>query len=129
MKPFTSIVLSITILLGSLFPRVDTLQLAKMGELVKHYQWHCKTDKCNMSFISFLAMHYSAASKHTKTAKHSHSHLPSLDSQATHAFLPSFQYITIIFRPIIKAFPEPNFVWQNFYNFLLAKSFLNPPRY
>jgi hypothetical protein len=84
----------------------------------------------NMSFLSFLAMHYSAASNHTKTAKHSHSHLPSLDSQAVHAFLPSFfQQISLKFKPIIKGFVGPNFVWQNLYDFLLASSLLNPPRF
>lgn len=130
MKQIIAIFLSVTILLGSLFPKVDTLQLAKIGELVKHYQWHCKTEKSNMSFLSFLAMHYSAASNHTKTAKHSHSHLPSLDSQAVHAFLPSFfQQISLKFKPIIRGFVGPNFAWQNLYDFLLASSLLNPPRF
>jgi hypothetical protein len=129
MKQFTAILLSILILTGSLFPKIDALQLAKVGELVKHYQEHKNAWHENITFLDFLAMHYSATSKHTKTAKHSHSNLPNLDSHSTVTMCaPTFKGITLFFEAIFKVFSEPNFVWQNFYHFSIARTLLNPPR-
>ncbi len=129
MKSCTAIFLSVFILLGSLLPKGDALQLVKVGELLKHYQMHKALEKEDLSFLAFLSMHYSATSKHTKTAKHSHSHLPSLDSQAVHAFvLPAFHQIALVFKPIVKDFTDAHFVWKNLYRFSMTSTLLNPPR-
>ena len=126
-----AILLSTQILLGSFFPNVDAMQLAKIGELVKHYQEHVATENQELSFVDFLVMHYSSDSIHTKTAKHSHSNLPHLDSH--HVVI---AYCEPIFKSIIpsssstifQSFPEPNFSWQNFYHFSLSQTLLNPPK-
>jgi hypothetical protein len=128
MKQIIAVLLSILLLGGSLLPKVDAFQLAKVGELVKHYKEHRRTEKTNLSFMAFLQMHYSATSKHTKTAKHSHAQLPSFDSQVGNVFLPSFQSISLVFKPIVMPFVASTFNWQNFYHFALVASFLNPPR-
>ena len=131
MKQMIAILLSTQILLGSFFPNVDAMQLAKIGELVKHYQEHVATENQELSFVDFLVMHYSSTSNHNKTAKHSHSNLPHLDSH--HVVI---AYCEPIFKSIIpsssstifQSFPEPNFSWQNFYHFSLSQTLLNPPK-
>lgn len=122
--------LSMQILLGSLFPTMDVLQLAKIGELIKHYQEHVATDNQNLSFVDFLSMHYSSTSNHTKTAKHSHSNLPHLSSHhVVVAYCESiFENIILSSSTILQSFPEPNFSWQNLYHFSLAQTLLNPPK-
>lgn len=131
MKQFTAILLSLVIFVGSLFPKADALQLAKIGELVKHYKEHKNSWNENISFLEFLAMHYSTASKHLKTAKHSHSNLPNLDSHSTATlFEPTFnKKIVLHFDAIFKVFSEPNFVWKNFYSFSIVQTLFNPPRF
>ncbi len=130
MKSVIAILLSLQILLGSLFPNVDAMQLVKIGELIKHYQEHVATENQNLSFVDFLIMHYSSTSNHTKTAKHSHANLPHLNSH--HAVM---AYCEPVFKSIIpsssiafQSFPEPNFAWQNFYHFSLSQTLLNPPK-
>ena len=124
-----AILLSMQILLGSLFPNVDAIQLAKIGELIKHYQEHVSNENQDLSFVDFLIMHYSSDSNHTKTAKHSHSNLPHLDSH--HAVVsfcePVFKSI-LPSSTIYQSFSEPNFSWQNFYHFSLSQTLLNPPK-
>jgi hypothetical protein len=130
MKRIIAILLSMQILLGSLFPNVDAMQLAKIGELIKHYQEHVATENQDLSFVDFLIMHYSSDSNHTKTAKHSHSNLPHLDSN--HVVIaycePVFKNIIPSSSTIFQSFPEPNFVWQNLYHFSLSQTLLNPPK-
>ena len=130
MKKMIAILLSMQILLGSLFPNVDAMQLAKIGELVKHYQEHIATENQDLSFVDFLVMHYSATSNHTKTAKHSHSNLPHLNSHnVVIAYCePVFKNIILPSSTILQSFPEPNFTWQNFYYFSFSQTFLNPPK-
>lgn len=131
MKKLVAILLSLQILLGSLFPKVDAIQLARIGELVKHYQEHIAIENRNLSFVDFLIMHYSSTSNHTKTAKHSHSNLPHLGSHQV-----VVAYCELMFKNIIpsssstvfQSFPEPNFTWQNFYHFSLSSTLLNPPK-
>lgn len=130
MKKLVAILLSLQILLGSLFPKVDAIQLARIGELVKHYQEHVAIENRNLSFVDFLIMHYSSTSNHTKTAKHSHSHLPQLGSHQV-----VIAYCELMFKNIIpssstvfQSFSEPNFTWQNFYHFSLSSTLLNPPK-
>ena len=130
MKKLIAILLSLQILLGSLFPKVDAIQLARIGELVKHYQEHIAIENRNLSFVDFLIMHYSSTSNHTKTAKHSHSNLPQLGSHQV-----VIAYCELMFKNIIpssstvfQSFPEPNFTWQNFYHFSLSSTLLNPPK-
>ncbi|MEA5256958.1 hypothetical protein VB264_04120 [Arcicella aquatica] len=131
MKQFTAILLSFVIFVGSLFPKADALQLAKVGELVKHYNQHKNSWNENISFLEFLAMHYSATSKHFKTAKHSHSNLPNLNSHNTTTLCePTFdKKIVLPFVAIFKVFSEPNFVWKNFYRFSIVQTLFNPPRF
>ena len=130
MKKTIAVLLSMQILLGSLFPNVDAMQLAKIGELVKHYQEHKVTENQDFSFVDFLIMHYSSTSNHTKTAQHSHSNLPHLNSH--HVVIaycePVFKNIIIASSTILQSFPEPNFTWQNFYHFSLSQTLLNPPK-
>jgi hypothetical protein len=130
MKRIVAILLSLQILLGSLFPNVDTMQLAKIGELVKHYQEHVATENQDLSFIDFLIMHYSTTSNHTKTAKHSHSNLPHFDSHNVVITFcePVFKSILPTTLAVSATFPEPNFVWQNLYHFSLSRTLLNPPK-
>lgn len=130
MKQITAILLSLQILLGSLFPKVDAVQWAKVGELVKHYQEHVVAENQGLSFMDFLVMHYSSSSKHTKTAKHSHSNLPHLDSHNSVITYCEPVFRSTIVSPItvLQSYPEPNFVWQNLYHFSLSRTLLNPPR-
>lgn len=130
MKKIIAITLSIQILLGSLFPKTDALELAKMGTLIQHYQEHKSVENQDLSFIDFLIMHYSTTSKHTKTAKHSHHNLPNFDSHHTVLTYcePNFKSIIPSFEAAFKPFNEPNFAWQNFYHFSISRTLLNPPK-
>jgi hypothetical protein len=131
MKKIIAITLSFQILLGSLFPRIDAVELAKIGELIEHYQEHKAAENQDLSFVDFLIMHYSTASNHTKTAKHSHQNLPNFNSH--HAVItycePNLKTIIPSFEANFKPFSEPNFSWQNFYHFSISRTLLNPPKF
>ncbi len=131
MKRIIAITLSIQILLGSLFPRIDATELAKIGELIQHYQEHKATENHNLSFIDFLIMHYSTTSNHTKTAKHSHQNLPNFNAHnSVLAYCePAFKANIPSSEAHFKPFFEPNFAWQNFYHFSISRTLLNPPKF
>lgn len=130
MKKIIAITLSIQILLGSLFPRIDAMELAKIGTLIQHYQEHKSVENQDLSFIDFLIMHYSTTSNHTKTAKHSHHNLPNFGSHNSvltyceHVYKANIPSLEVNFNP----FSEPNFTWQNFYHFSISRTLLNPPK-
>ncbi len=130
MKKIIAIALSFQILLGSLFPRINAMELAKVGELIEHYQEHKSAENQDLSFVDFLIMHYSTASNHTKTAKHSHHNLPTFNSH--HAIITycesAFKANIPSFEANFKPFIEPNFSWQNFYHFSISRTLLNPPK-
>ena len=130
MKKIIAITLSIQILLGSLFPRIDALEWVKIGELIQHYQEHKAIENQNLSFMDFLIMHYSTASNHTKTAKHSHHNLPNFNSHHSVTYCePTFKANIPSFEANYKPFSEPNFSWQNFYHFSISRILLNPPKF
>lgn len=131
MKKIIAILLSIQILLGSLFPRIDAMELAKIGTLIQHYQEHKSVENQDLSFIDFLIMHYSTTSNHTKTAKHSHHNLPNFNSHHTVLTYcqPNLKPTIPSFEATCKPFSEPNFAWQNFYHFSISRTLLNPPKF
>ena len=106
------------------------MELAKIGELIEHYQEHKTLENQELSFVDFLIMHYSTSSNHTKTAKHSHHNLPSFNSHnLTIAYCePTFKTNIPSSEANITPFSEPNFAWQNFYHFSISRTFLNPPK-
>jgi hypothetical protein len=130
-KKIIAITLSFQILLGSLFPRIDATELAKIGELIEHYQEHKSSENQDLSFVDFLIMHYSPSSNHTKTAKHSHQNLPNFNSHnAVISYCePTFKANIPTFEANFKPYSEPNFTWQNLYHFSISRTLLNPPKF
>ena len=128
MKRLLAYFLSINLLVGSILPGGGCGELAKLPDLVEHYQFHVQKSIGEISFLTFLQMHYGAGSKHVDTEDHSS--LPSLH----------FHALVVLFFPTALAVsfsstknPElsglKNFFWINLYSFQFQRILLNPPKY
>ena len=128
MKQFLAYILSINLLVGSMLPGGGCGELAKLPDLVRHYQLHVQKSNGEISFLTFLQMHYGAGSKHVNTEDHSSP--PSLHFHALVAlFVPT---ALAMYFPGSKT-PErsglKNFFWNNLYSFQFQRILLNPPKY
>jgi len=70
MKKAISLCICVLIFLGSLIPNSDYEELFKVNELLKHYKEH-KEGNSKLSFIDFLAEHYTENSTHKNAPEHS----------------------------------------------------------
>jgi hypothetical protein len=83
--------------LGSLIPRMSLEQVARLPELLTHYEQHQREEGRNLSFWSFLIEHYALDSKHYKAPNHSHTRLPSFDgAHLTYDFTQTLRLITYV---------------------------------
>ncbi|MDQ2769442.1 MAG: hypothetical protein M3Y54_02940 [Bacteroidota bacterium] len=64
MRSTFAFILGILMLLGSFVPENDLGELAKLPELVKHYEYHHSAAGGGLSLGEFLAEHYGAGTKH-----------------------------------------------------------------
>ncbi len=131
MKIGLAFFLSFTLLLESLFPNGLALaQSAKMFQLFNHYQEHLLESKNEISFASFLWMHYNPASDH-EDASHHHENLPKLHFGQV--------FFSNCLSTVTSILPENNFdfsrlsflklpEYRNRYHFLFSLDLLNPPQ-
>jgi hypothetical protein len=127
MKSFVTVLFAGWILLGGLLPGFSIDQSVHLGDLVQHFQEHRRENK-ELTFVSFLDMHYGANSDHQKHPKHSHNKLP----VSSH---PTFIYTSGPVK-LVDFFPvqywilsaSASFAWVNFYSFLAVFTLINPPR-
>jgi hypothetical protein len=70
-RQFTAIFLGFLILLGSLMPQTNFEELAKLPDLIAHFQVHQMKDE-SISFLSFINRHYSSSHRNEED----HSKLP-----------------------------------------------------
>ena len=70
--------LGILLLLGSFVPENDLGELAKLPQLVEHYEYHHSAAGGGLNFGQFIAEHYGAGTKHyagcTLSPRHQHDH-------------------------------------------------------
>ncbi|MDQ2793563.1 MAG: hypothetical protein M3Y12_06095 [Bacteroidota bacterium] len=70
--------LGILLLLGSFVPENDLGELAKLPQLVEHYEYHHLAAGGGLSFGQFIAEHYGAGTKHyagcTLSPRHQQDH-------------------------------------------------------
>ena len=64
MRATVAFVLGLLMLLGSLVPDNDLGELAKLPQLVEHYEFHHSAAGGGLSFGQFMAEHYGAGTKH-----------------------------------------------------------------
>ncbi|UOQ96973.1 hypothetical protein MUN81_17235 [Hymenobacter sp. 5317J-9] len=64
MRSTLAFFLGILMLLGSFVPENDLGELAKLPELVKHYEYHHSAAGGGLNFGQFIAEHYGAGTKH-----------------------------------------------------------------
>ena len=64
MRATIAFFLGILLLLGSFVPGNDLGELAKLPELMKHYEYHHSAAGGGLSFGEFIAEHYGAGTKH-----------------------------------------------------------------
>ena len=127
MKEYTSLLLSMLLFLGSLFPQTDVEEVFKIPQLLPHYLEHKQAAQADFDFVDFLVLHYSLDSEHAKAPHPAtnipmHNHVMSgtafIMSDLLHLDLYTFNPCTI-FRSIYK----------NSYSYVFAYSFLQPPRF
>ena len=127
MKSFVTIFFAGWILIGGLLPGFSIDQSVHLGDLLQHYQEHRK-ENANLTFASFLNMHYAANSEHQKHPKHSHNKLP----VSSHpVFISTADTIRLAdFSPVqyLLSSLSASFGWINFYSFLAVFALINPPR-
>lgn len=127
MKRLVAYILSINLLVGSMLPGGGCGELAKLPDLVRHYQLHVQKSGGEISFLTFLQMHYGAGSEHVGT---DHSSLPSLQVALLVAlFVPTAlsMYFSSTKTPELSG--HKNFFWNNLYSFQFQRILLNPPKY
>ncbi|TDB63704.1 hypothetical protein [Arundinibacter roseus] len=127
MKRLLVYVLSFNLLIGSFLPGGGWSELAKLPDLVRHFEAHAQKSKGQISFLTFLQMHYAAGSKHVGTEDHTA--LPSLQLQVTVAlFVPTFFKLQLN-APKAQLLPGlKNYFWNNLYSFQFLALLLNPPK-
>ena len=64
MRATVAFFLGILMLLGSFVPENDLGELAKLPELVKHYEYHHSAAGGGLTFGQFMVEHYGAGTKH-----------------------------------------------------------------
>jgi len=70
-RQFTAIFLGFLVLLGSMMPQTDFEELAKLPDLIAHFEEHQLKDD-SISFLSFINRHYSTSHRNEED----HSKLP-----------------------------------------------------
>lgn len=128
MKRLVVYILSITLLVGSMLPGGGCGELAKLPDLVRHYQLHVQKSGGEISFLTFLQMHYGAGSEHVGTEDHSS--LPSLHVHLLIAlFVPTALSMYFSGTKTSELSGLKNFFWNNLYSFQFQRILLNPPKY
>lgn len=127
--------LSFHILLGSFLPSMECWEeLSRLPQLMAHFEKHKQESKGQISFWTFMQMHYATASQHAQNApdseKHQHETLPSLSGHSLHSYvITDFHFLTFS-EPLVTEFQEKNtFWWNNLYSFQHQSSLLNPPNF
>ena len=128
MKRLLAYILSINLLVGSMLPGGGCGELAKIPDLIRHYQLHVQKSGGEIRFLTFLQMHYGAGSKHVDTEDHSS--LPSLHFHALVAlFFPTALGVYFSSTKTPELSGLKNFFWNNLYSFQFQSILLNPPKY
>lgn len=128
MKGFLVCFLSFNLLIGSLLPGNGWQELAKLPDLVQHYQLHLQKADGPISFLTFLQMHYGANSKH-KGAE-DHSKLPCLHLHASVLLcLPTLLTLEVGEVKTTAFTLLKNFFWNNLYTFQFQSILLTPPKF
>ncbi|GAB3856790.1 hypothetical protein GCM10028822_29580 [Hymenobacter terrigena] len=78
MRSTIAFILGILMLLGSFVPENDLGELAKLPQLVEHYEYHHSVAGGGLNFGQFIAEHYGAGTKHytgcTLSPRHQQDH-------------------------------------------------------
>ncbi|GAB3575074.1 hypothetical protein GCM10027578_38670 [Spirosoma luteolum] len=128
MKSVIALLLSCWLLAGSLLPGFGLDQSTHWGDLMTHYREH-RRQIPDLSFGSFLLMHYGADSDHLKHPNHPHTKLPA-SSHLLPVYTPAFLRLA---PPLILAFG----LWfvravflrkVDLYAFVPVFALMNPPR-
>lgn len=128
MKGFLVYFLSFNLLIGSLLPGDGWHELAKFPDLVQHYQLHLQKTDGQISFLTFLQMHYGAGSKHK--GMEDHSKLPCLNLHASVLLcLPTLLTLEVADVKTAVFSRLKNFFWNNLYSFQFKSVLLNPPKF
>ncbi len=122
-----AIILAFWLLLGSLFPKTDMEELCKVPILIKHYI----SEHANLSFLTYLQLHYNDSKTHTDDNKE-HEQLP-LQTHSNLCVNFVFTYFKFsyflnnqVFMPIYT--PKIFGFLENHYDFQLENSLFSPPK-
>ncbi|MBU1823182.1 MAG: hypothetical protein KKG00_17000 [Bacteroidetes bacterium] len=127
MKQFLVYLLSFNLLIGSFLPGGSWSELAKLPDLLRHYELHLQKSNGEISFLTFLSMHYAAGSEHVGTEDHTS--LPSLNLHTPVAlFVPTLTTLHFSSPRISTLSGLKNFFWNNLYSFQFCSILLNPPK-
>jgi|AntAceMinimDraft_11_1070367.scaffolds.fasta_scaffold104921_1 hypothetical protein len=127
MKRLLAYFLSVNLLIGSFLPDGGLCELAKLPDLIRHYELHLQKSNGEISFLTFLSMHYAAGSEHVNTEDHSA--LPSLHLHAVVAiFVPAWVSVLFGSPKTLDLSGLKNFFWSNLYSFQFQSILLNPPK-
>ena len=129
--------LGILMLLGSFVPENDLGELAKLPQLVEHYQYHHSAAGGRLSFDQFIAEHYGAGTRHyagcTLSPRHQQDHhnlpLRSHHSCATFSFVVApITRLVFVARPETAVAAAYRATTVTRYAFTFSASLGQPPR-
>jgi len=134
MKSVLAFFLALLMLMGSLIPQNDLSELAKLPELLEHYQYHHTVAGGGLSVRQFLVLHYSPNTTHylhAHSAQHNieHQKLPlhSHHDCVMAAYVLPARPVVVPLRmhwptPTLRALAGP------MYAFNFSRALLQPPR-
>ncbi|WP_201986544.1 hypothetical protein [Hymenobacter rubidus] len=137
MRSTVAFFLGILMLLGSFVPENDLGELAKLPELVKHYEYHHSAAGGGLNFGQFIAEHYGAGTKHyagcTLSPRHQQDH-HNLPLRCHHGCVALNFIVASVTRVVFTAQPEMavprayRVAAAPRYAFSISRSLAQPPR-
>ena len=111
-------------MLGSLFPKLEVAELAKIPQLIEHYYEHRQQEGTQFTFLDFLQMHYTA--EHGKA--NCHHNLPFFHISSGLSFILSDFYLALPGPALYGVSRKVNFGYTDHYSFQSVSHLLQPPR-
>jgi hypothetical protein len=137
MRATVAFFLGILMLLGSFVPQNDLGELAKLPQLVEHYQYHHSAAGGGLNFSQFIAEHYGAGTKHyagcSLSPRHQEDHhnLPLRchhDCVALSFLVAPVTRLVFVARPETATAPTYRVAAAPRYAFIFSASLGQPPR-
>ena len=136
MRTVVAYILGLLMLLGSFVPDNDLAELAKLPQLLEHYQFHHSVAGGGLTFGEFMVEHYGAGTKHyagcslSQRHQQDHHNLPlrSHHGNAVNFVVTTAARVAFVVRPALPSAAAYRLAKAPRYAFSYSASVAQPPR-